>query len=82
MVEHKTDSGHTVGKEFPTQMELTENTTKLIRQINSSDLNPEEKKQAIRNLKGITRAEMKAIIETTGPTLAESVREFINSSKD
>lgn len=81
MVEHKTDSGHTIGKEFPTQQELTQNTTVLIRKINESDISPEEKKKAIIHLKGVTRAEMNAIIETSGPTLAESIRALITPGR-
>ncbi len=81
MVEHQTDSGHNVGKEFPSQQELTQNTTTLIRKINSADLTPVEKKQAIANLKGITRDEMKAVIQTTGPTLTDSIRKLIAPDK-
>jgi len=82
MVRHKTSSGHYIGEEFPTQAELTQNYTKLIRQINSNDkLTPTEKQQAIKNLKGITRAEMNAIIETTGPILDESIRKLIGSDR-
>ena len=81
MSEHKTNSDHTIGKEFPDQMELTEKTTVLIRQINSCDIPAEDKAFAIKNLKGITRAEMEAITKTTGPTLADSVRKFIESQK-
>ena len=81
MVEHETDSGHNIGKEFPTQQELTENTTKLIRKINESKLTPEEKKQAIANLKGVTRQEMNAVIQTTGPKLDESIRALITPGR-
>ena len=81
MVEHKTDSGHTIGKEFPTQMEITENTTKIIRGINAcSDITPEEKKKAIANLKGITREQMIAITEqTSNADSNEAVRALINA---
>ena len=79
MTRHKTSSGHYIGEEFPDQAELTANTIKLIRQINSSGITPKEKQQAIKNLKGITRAEMKNIIKTTGHTLDESIRKIINS---
>ena len=76
---HITGSGHRIGKEFPDQEELTEKTTQIIRQINSADIPAFEKNQAISKLKGITRTQMISIIETTGPTLAASIKEFINS---
>jgi len=82
MVRHETSSGHFVGEEFPDQAELTQNYTKLIRQVNSDNtFTAKEKQQAIKNLKGITRAEMKAIIETTGSTLHESIRKLIGSDR-
>ena len=82
MVEHKTDSGHTIGKEFPEQAELTANLTRMISNINScSDLAPEEKKRAISKLQGITRKEMSAVIQTTGPKLAESIRALIGADR-
>lgn len=62
MVEHKTDSGHTIGKEFPSQEELTKNLTTLIQKINASNFTPEQKKEKIANLKGITRQEMKDLL--------------------
>jgi len=81
MVEHTTDSGHVIGKEFPDQMELTQKTGVLIRQINASDIPATEKAFAIKNLKGITRAQMEAITKTTGSTLSESIIKFIESQK-
>lgn len=81
MVEHKTDSGHTIGKEFPTQTELTENTTRLIRKINECRLTPKKKQLAIKNLKGITREEMEKLIKTTGVILDESIRALISPDR-
>jgi len=66
MVEHTTDSGHIIGKEFPSQEELTKNTTALIRAINDkSGVSAEWKKSQIANLKGITRAEMESLLNNS-----------------
>lgn len=82
MVEHETNSGHTIGKEFPTQMEITENTTRIIHGINACNITPEEKKKAIANIKGITRAQMIAITEQTNNSATnEAVRALINAEK-
>ena len=81
MVKHKTNSGHTIGTEFPTQAELTENTTQLINKINESKLSPKEKQLAIKSLKGLTRPEMNAVIKTTGPLLDTSIRALISPDR-
>lgn len=82
MVEHETDSGHTIGKEFPDQKGITEYTTDLIRQINSSGLSASEKQQAIKNFKGISREQMNNIIDTTGPLLDQLIRNYIECQKE
>ena len=64
MVEHTTDSGHKIGKEFPSQKELTDNQGRLIQKINASDLTSEQKKKKIANLKGITREEMENLLNS------------------
>lgn len=80
MTQHKTDSGHTIGKEFPEQEEITKYTTSLIQKINGSGLEAIEKAEMIKNLKGITRAQMECILNVTGPTLDESIRKYIEES--
>lgn len=82
MVEHKTDSGHTIGKEFPDQKEITEFTTDLISKINSSGLSASEKAQMIKKLHGISREQMNSILKTTGPTLDKSIKDYIESTKE
>lgn len=81
-MKRKTDSGHYIGKEFPSQKELTKNYSKIIRQIYRSDiLSPEEQQKAVMSLSGITRDEMEAIIKTSGPELASSIREIISKGR-
>jgi len=83
MVLHKTKSGHRIGKEFPSQRQLTLNYTKLIRKINKRDnrLTPFQQQQAIQALSGITIDEMESIIKCTGPALAQNLRKFISAHR-
>ena len=83
MVFHRTKSGHRVGKEFPSQKQLTLNYTKLIRKIYNRDmrLTPRQQQIAIQSLSGITIDEMELIIKSTGPKLAQSVRKFISTHR-
>lgn len=80
---HKTKSGHYIGEEFPTQIQLRRNYSALIRKINSSTsrLTAKQKHTAILNLDGITRQEMDSIIESTGPKLAISLRKFVSAKR-
>ena len=83
MVLHKTKSNHRIGKEFPSQRQLTLNYSKLIRKIYKKDnrLTPRQQQTAIQALSGITINEMECIIKATGPKLAQSVRELISSHR-
>jgi len=82
-MKRKTKSGHHIGKEFPTQRQLTLNYTSLIRKINSktSRLSPKQKRTAILKLDGITRKEMDLIIKSTGPKLAIILRKFVSKNR-
>ena len=81
MVRRITKSGHIIGKEFPSQRQLTLNYTRLIRKIYNKDarLTPREQQIAIQGLAGITSDQMEGIIKTTGPKLATNLRKFISS---
>lgn len=83
MVQHNTKSGHRIGKEFPSQRQLTLNYSKLIRKINNRDirLTPKQQQEAIQSLAGITTDEMEGILKATGPKLAQSVRNLISSHR-
>ena len=80
---HKTKSGHYIGKEFPSQRQLTLNYTALIRKINNktSRLTPKQKRIAILKLDGITREQMDLIIKSTGPKLASALRKFVSKTR-
>ncbi len=45
---------------------------------NSRKLNARQKQLGIMNLPGITSDEMEAVIKTTGPTLAKTIRKIIS----
>ena len=79
----KTRSGHYIGKEFPSQRQLTLNYTKIIRKIYNRDirLTPRQQQIAIMALPGITTDEMELIIKTTGPRLATYLRRFISKHR-
>ncbi len=83
MVFHKTKSGHYIGKEFPSQRQLTLNYTKLIRKIYNRDmrLTPKQQQLAIIALPGITSDEMESITKSTGPKLAKTLRKFISAHR-
>ena len=83
MTLHKTTSGHNIGKEFPTQREITLNFTKLVRKIYNDDnrLTPKQQHEAIKALPGITTDQMEGIIKATGPKLAQSIRDLISSHR-
>lgn len=80
---HKTSSGHYIGKEFPSQRQLTINYTRLIRKIYSRDnrLTPRQQQIAIQALPGINTDQMELLLKCTGPKLAQSVRKFISSHR-
>jgi len=80
---HKTKSGHYIGVEFPSQTQLRQNYSALIRKINSSTsrLTAKQKHTAILKLDGITRQEMDSIIKSTGPKLAISLRKFVSAKR-
>lgn len=83
MVLHKTKSGHRVGKEFPSQRQLTLNYTKLIRKIYNRDmrLTPRQQQVAVQALPGISSDDMELLIKSTGPKLAQSLRSFISAHR-
>ncbi len=76
----KTKSGHYIGKEFPSQRQLTLNYTKLIRKIYNRDnlLTPRQQQKAIQALPGITSDQMESLMKSTGPKLAQSIRKLIS----
>lgn len=80
---HKTKSNHYIGQEFPSQIQLTLNYTKLIRKIYSRDnrLTPKQQQNAIMVLPGITSDEMESIMKSRGPTLAKELRKFISAHR-
>lgn len=77
---HKTISGRYINTEFPTQRELQENYSKLIRKIWKRDnrLTKRQQQKAIQNLPGISSDEMESIMKSTGPKLAQSIRDIIS----
>lgn len=83
MVLHKTKSGHRIGKEFPSQRQLTLNYSKLIRKIYNRDvrLTPRQQQVAIQALPGISSDDMELLIKSTGPKLAQSLRQFISAHR-
>ena len=83
MVLYRTKSGHRIGKEFPSQRQLTLNYSRLIRKIYSRDnrLTPFQQQKAIQALTGITTNEMEGMMKATGPKLAQSVRKLISSHR-
>lgn len=83
MVLHRTSSGHRIGKEFPSQRQLTLNYTKLIRKIYNRDmrLTPRQQQIAIQSLSGITTNEMESLTKSTGPKLAQELRKFISAHR-
>jgi len=83
MVFHKTKSSHRIGKEFPTQRQLTLNYTRLIRKIYSRDnrLTPRQQQLAIMALPGINSDEMESLMICTGPALTQQIRKFISAHR-
>ena len=83
MVLHKTKSSHRVGKEFPSQRQITLNYSRLIRKIYSRDvrLTPRQQQIAIQSLPGITTDEMELLTKSTGPRLATYLRRFISKHR-
>jgi len=75
-----------INVEFSEQMQKTILLSATIRAIldndknatNPTGLSPEEQKEAIQDLPGMTATEMQSIIIATGPALADSIRAVIS----
>ncbi len=78
----ETKSGHSIGNEFPSQRKLTLNYSKLIRKIyGSRSLTAKQKQNAVESLPGIKSDQMEAVIKTTGPALAKTIRAIISQHR-
>ncbi len=79
---HKTKRGRYIGQEFADQKALTIKQTKIIKRINQNPrFTPIQKRNSIRELKGITKDDMTAILKYRGPLLAPTIRKLISKER-